>query len=79
MQLEELTNSTKNIALKNSLMMRRVGFNILLFCFKKLLKYLYSTEFKYSHRDEYLMAIHCGLRIGEVLGLKKQDVDFEKG
>ena len=47
--------------------------------FKKLLKYLYSTEFKYSHRDEYLIAIHCGLRIGEVLALKKQDVDLEKG
>ena len=47
--------------------------------FKKLLNYLYSPEFKYSHRDEYLISIHCGLRIGEVLGLKKQDVDFEKG
>ena len=47
--------------------------------FKKLLKYLYSTEFKYSHRDEYLIAIHCGLRIGEVLALKIQDVDLEKG
>ena len=47
--------------------------------FKKLLEYLYSPEFKFSHRDEYLIAIHCGLRIGEVLGLKKQDVDLEKG
>ena len=47
--------------------------------FKKLLNYLYSPDFKYSHRDEYLISIHCGLRIGEVLGLKKQDVDFEKG
>ena len=47
--------------------------------FKKLLNYLYSPDFKYSHRDEYLISIHCGLRIGEVLGLKKQDMDFEKG
>ena len=47
--------------------------------FKKLLEYLYSPDFKYSHRDEYLIAIHCGLRIGEVLGLTKKDVDFEKG
>ena len=47
--------------------------------FKALLEYLYSPEFKYSHRDEYLIAIHCGLRIGEVLGLKRQDVDFENG
>ncbi len=45
----------------------------------KLLKYLYSKEFKYSHRDEYLISIHCGLRIGEVLALEKQDIDFEKG
>lgn len=36
--------------------------------FKKLLIYLYSPDFKYSHRDEYLIAIHCGLRIREVLG-----------
>lgn len=47
--------------------------------FKKLLIYLYSPDFKYSHRDEYLIAIHCGLCIGEVLGLKKQDVDLENG
>lgn len=45
----------------------------------KLLKYLYSPDFKYSHRDEYLIAIHCGLRIGEVLALKKSDIDFENG
>ena len=47
--------------------------------FKKLLIYLYSPDFKYSHRDEYLIAIHCGLRIGEVLALKKSDIDFKKG
>ncbi len=47
--------------------------------FKKLLEYLYSPDFRYSHRDEYLIAIHCGLRIGEVLGLRKNDIDFEKG
>lgn len=45
----------------------------------KLLRYLYSKEFAYSHRDEYLISIHCGLRIGEVLALEKQDIDFEKG
>lgn len=47
--------------------------------FKKLLEYLYSPDFKYAHRDEYLISFHCGLRIGEVLGLKKQDVDLENG
>ena len=47
--------------------------------FRKLLEYLYSPDFKYSHRDQYLIAIHCGLRIGEVLGLRKQDINFEKG
>lgn len=46
---------------------------------KKLLEYLYSPNFKYSHRDEFLIAIHSGLRIGEVLGLTKNDVDFENG
>ena len=36
---------------------------------KRLLEYLYSPNFKYSHRDEFLIAIHSGLRIGEVLEL----------
>lgn len=45
----------------------------------KLLKYLYSEDFQYAHRDEYLISIHCGLRIGEVLALKKEDINFEKG
>ena len=44
----------------------------------KILKYLYSLDFEYSHRDEYLISIHCGLRIGEVLALEKGDIDFEK-
>lgn len=44
----------------------------------KLLKYLYSCDFKFAHRDEFLISFHCGLRIGEVLSLKKQDIDFDK-
>lgn len=45
--------------------------------FIKLLKYLYSPNFKFSHRDEFLIAILFGLRIGEVLALEIQDIDFE--
>jgi site-specific recombinase XerD len=47
--------------------------------FSKLLKYLYNTNNKISHRDVYLLAIHYGVRIGEILGLEISDIDFEKG
>ena len=43
----------------------------------KLLKYLYSEDFQYAHRDEYLISIHCGLRIGEVLALASEHIDLE--
>ena len=47
--------------------------------FIKLLKYLYSPNFKFSHRDEFLIAILFGLCIGEVLALEIQDINFENG
>ena len=40
-----------------------------------LLKYLYTNDV--SHKNEYLLCFHSGLRIGEVLSLKVQDIDFE--
>ena len=33
---------------------------------------------EYSHYDIFCMALSCGARIGEILGLKWKDIDFEK-
>lgn len=40
-----------------------------------LLKYLYTH--KANHKNEYLLCCHSGLRIGEVLALTVNDIDFE--
>ena len=40
-----------------------------------LLKYLYTHNV--THRNEYLLCFHSGLRIGEVLALEVEDIDWE--
>lgn len=40
-----------------------------------LLRYLYTHNV--MHKNEYLLCFHSGLRIGEVLALQVQDIDFE--
>ena len=40
-----------------------------------ILKYLYTHNV--NHKNEYLLCFHSGLRIGEVLALEVEDIDFE--
>ena len=42
-----------------------------------VLKYLYTH--KVSHKYEYLLAFHYGMRIGEILALSIEDINFETG
>lgn len=41
-----------------------------------LLKYLYTHNV--SHKNEYLLSYHTGMRIGEVLALEVPDIDFKE-